>query len=355
MKRVLVSAALATLALPLSAGAHGTMETPLSRVYQCYKEGIERPTSAACAAAVAVSGTQGFYDWNGISQNPDGNHQAFIPDGKLCSANRGNWAGIDLPRTDWVAADLPSTGSFTFTWYATAPHAIRYFRFYVTRDGYDLATPLKWSDLEQFCEVSSSPLVNMRYNLTCGMPGKSGKRILYVIWQRSDSPEAFYACIDANFGGANPTPTLPSPTLPPPVTPTATATRTPTRTNTPTATLRATATVSATPTTRVRGTVTATRTATATATRTPTATATGMRATPTRTNTPTATATSPSGGPCTGVAAFQSCTAYAAGAKVVYNNTLYHALAAVSNTRDCPPNSPYNPSTDNWWANDGGC
>jgi hypothetical protein len=95
------------------------------------------------------------------------------------------------------------------------------------------------------------------------------------------------------------------------------------------------------------GTATATSGATATATRTPTATAT-------RTATATATPTT-GGGVCAGVPAFATCTAYTSGAKVVFNNALYHSIVAIPATRDCPPNSPFNPSNDNWWVNDGGC
>jgi beta-glucanase (GH16 family) len=87
---------------------------------------------------------------------------------------------------------------------------------------------------------------------------------------------------------------------------------------------------------------------------TPTATAT-TAATATPTTGATATATSSGTGNCAGVSAFASCTAYANGAKVVFNNTLYHSIAAVPATRDCPPNSPFDPSTDNWWVNDGAC
>jgi beta-glucanase (GH16 family) len=117
---------------------------------------------------------------------------------------------------------------------------------------------------------------------------------------------------------------------------TKTATATATKTSTPTATTaRATATVTAT------SGATATKTATATATRTATATAT---ATPTT-----------GGGACAGIPAFASCTSYATNASVTYNNSKYHAIAPIPNNRDCPPNSPYNPSTDNWWVNDGGC
>jgi hypothetical protein len=90
---------------------------------------------------------------------------------------------------------------------------------------------------------------------------------------------------------------------------------------------------------------------------TPTATATATsRATATRTATarPTATSTT-SAGQCAGVPAFATCTAYANGAKVVFNNTLYHSIASIPSTRDCPPSSPFDPSNDNWWVNDGGC
>lgn len=56
------------LFLPQAAHAHGSMETPPSRVYGCFLEGPENPKSAACKAAVAAGGTQALYDWNGVNQ-----------------------------------------------------------------------------------------------------------------------------------------------------------------------------------------------------------------------------------------------------------------------------------------------
>jgi hypothetical protein len=58
---------------------------------------------------------------------------------------------------------------------------------------------------------------------------------------------------------------------------------------------------------------------------------------------------------CSGVPAFASCTQYAAGASVIYNNTKYTSIVSIPGSRDCPPNSPFNPSTDNWWTNNGTC
>ena len=70
--------ALSTLAAA-PASAHGTMGDPVSRVAQCYAEGPERPTSAACRAAVAAGGTQALYDWNGIRiGDADGRHRELI-------------------------------------------------------------------------------------------------------------------------------------------------------------------------------------------------------------------------------------------------------------------------------------
>ncbi|MDW5415162.1 lytic polysaccharide monooxygenase [Iodobacter sp. CM08] len=107
-KKYILSAILTSLFTPL-ASAHGTMEVPISRILSCYKEGPESPKSAACQAAVAVSGPQMLYDWSGVNQLPNGNHKAFVPDGQLCAGGKSNYAGMNLARTDWpvtpIAAD----------------------------------------------------------------------------------------------------------------------------------------------------------------------------------------------------------------------------------------------------------
>ena len=96
------SFAAAGLCLAGNAFAHGTMTTPVSRVYACFQGNPENPTNPACAAAKAVGGSQAFYDWNGINQaNANGNHQAVVPDGKLCSGNNPTFRGLDVNRSDW--------------------------------------------------------------------------------------------------------------------------------------------------------------------------------------------------------------------------------------------------------------
>lgn len=186
--------------------AHGSMEIPISRVLNCYKENPESPKSDACKAAVQFGGTQALYDWNGINQAAaNDRHQDIIPDGKLCSAAKDEFKGLDLPRNDWVTTSMVPNGNnqFDFSFWATAPHATKYFKFYITKPTYDFTQPLKWSDLESqpFCTITSVTVVNAHYKMTCPFPSGTGKRLIYVIWQRSDSPEAFYSCSDVVLGG----------------------------------------------------------------------------------------------------------------------------------------------------------
>jgi chitin-binding protein len=211
---------IATIGTPLVL-AHGSMQNPISRVYACYLEGPESPDTVACREAITAGGTQALYDWNEVNiRDAADRHREIIPDGKLCSAGRDKYAAFDQPRSDWATTIMPNTGNYTFVYNAYVPHNNGYFAFYVTRDGFDPATQaLKWSDLEDtpFFRIERPPLVNGAYVMTGPLPqGKTGRHIIYTIWQRYDSAEAFYACSDVWFGSApTPTPTaLPGCTAP---------------------------------------------------------------------------------------------------------------------------------------------
>lgn len=204
----IASAGLAPLAVAAyaaaPAAAHGSMTDPVSRVAACYAEGPESPRSAACKAAVAASGAQAFYDWNAVNiANAAGNHRSLIPNGQLCSAGNDKYQGLDLARADWPASPM-TAGAHTFRYKGTAPHKGS-FELYVTKDGYDPAKPLKWSDLEPapFAKVTDPGMQNGDYVFSGTVPNKSGRHLIYSIWQRSDSPEAFYTCSDVVFGKDN--------------------------------------------------------------------------------------------------------------------------------------------------------
>ena len=182
--------------------AHGTVIMPPARAYQCYLEGPENPTSAACQAAFDIGGSQPFYDWYEINQLPGFfKHKELVTDGHLCSANKDKYKGLDLARNDWVATTLSpdANGEYNFVYHGTAIHDSAYFAFYITKDSYDYSQPLKWSDLEEmpFCTIIQPVLQGDKYQLKCPLPpNKDGRRIIYNIWLRDDSDEAFYACSD---------------------------------------------------------------------------------------------------------------------------------------------------------------
>ncbi|MEV7016435.1 lytic polysaccharide monooxygenase [Streptomyces sp. NPDC093991] len=207
-KAAVAAVGLAPLALTglsaAPAAAHGSMGDPVSRVSQCYAEGPESPASEACRAAVAAGGTQALYDWNGVRiGDAGGRHRELIPDGKLCSAGNEAFKGLDLARTDWPATGV-SSGEHTFKYRVTAPHKGT-FTVYITKPGYDPGKPLAWDDLDLAHPVATStdPAASGGFYTFSGtLPERSGQQLLYAVWQRSDSPEAFYSCSDVTFGGA---------------------------------------------------------------------------------------------------------------------------------------------------------
>ncbi|MGY1399612.1 lytic polysaccharide monooxygenase auxiliary activity family 9 protein [Streptomyces sp. SS10] len=207
-KAAVAAMALAPLALTglaaTPAAAHGSMGDPVSRVFQCFGEGPESPKSEACKAAVAAGGTQALYDWNGVRiGDAGGRHQELIPDGKLCSAGNEAFKGLDLARADWPATSV-SSGDHTFKYRVTAPHKGT-FTVYITKPGYDPAQPLAWDDLDLANPVATSAdpaAADGFYTFSGTLPERSGQQLLYAVWQRSDSPEAFYSCSDVTFGGA---------------------------------------------------------------------------------------------------------------------------------------------------------
>jgi chitin-binding protein len=200
---VLSAAALLSLT-PSPASAHGSVFGPVSRVTACFAEGPETPKSQVCKDLVAESGTQPLYDWNEVNiANADGKHQQLIPDGKLCSANRQKYRALDWARTDWPATPVRA-GSYDFNIRVTAAH-LGTMTMYITKEGFDPTKPLKWSDLDTApVAVHATPRAadNGYYRFTGDLPARTGRHIVYKVWQRHDSPEAFYGCSDVVFGAS---------------------------------------------------------------------------------------------------------------------------------------------------------
>lgn len=194
------------------ATAHGGLTFPATRTYACYVDAIAGGTSGAldpqnemCRQLLAENGNYPFYNWFGnLLSNADGRHREVVPDGKLCGPGP-QFSGVNTPG-DWPTTQVEAGQRVTFQYNAWARHPGRFDQ-YVTKDGWDPSRPLAWDDLEPvpFDSVVNPPLreggpQGAEYYWDATLPDKQGQHVIYSIWTRSDSPEAFYNCSDVTFG-----------------------------------------------------------------------------------------------------------------------------------------------------------
>jgi len=180
--------------------AHGAPTDPVSRVYGCSPDGGKTGT-AACRAAVAANGSP-FTAWDNLRvANVNGRDRQTVPDGQLCSGGLPAYRGLDLARSDWPSTRLTPGASLTMRYASTIPHTGT-FKLYLTKPGYDPAKSLTWSDLPEkpFAEVTDPTLTDGAYRLRATLPSdRTGRHVLYTIWQNSSTPDTYYSCSDVVF------------------------------------------------------------------------------------------------------------------------------------------------------------
>ncbi|WP_031486898.1 lytic polysaccharide monooxygenase [Streptomyces bicolor] len=183
------------------AHAHGAPTDPVSRVYACSPDGGSASRSAACEAAVASNGAP-FTAWDNLRiANVNGRDRQIVPDGQLCSGGLPAYRGLDLARADWPSTRLTPGTALTMRYVSTIPHTGT-FRLYLTKPGYDPTKPLTWSDLPErpFAEVKDPALTDGAYRISAKLPSdRSGRHVLYTVWQNSSTPDTYYSCSDVVF------------------------------------------------------------------------------------------------------------------------------------------------------------
>jgi len=201
MKAPLAALLLSLIASLAPALAHGSMSRPVSRVYQIYLEDPQSPDHPSSRAAIAVAGTQAFYDWHEVNRLvPDYNYRAIIPDGQLASAGRAKYAGLDLLRSDWPKTRV-HRGPYHMIFNAHVPHDPSFFQAFISRQGWNPLQPLRWSDLEPLPGAEFFRRQGNLYTFDTELPARTGHHVLYVIWQRIDpAGEAFFSISDVDFG-----------------------------------------------------------------------------------------------------------------------------------------------------------
>ncbi|WP_433118913.1 lytic polysaccharide monooxygenase auxiliary activity family 9 protein [Micromonospora sp. CA-246542] len=232
---LLLTTALSVSLVP-SASAHGSVVDPPSRNYSCWQRwggDFQNPRMATedpmCWQAWQAD-PQAMWNWNGLfREGVAGNHQGAIPNGQLCSGGRtqnGRYNAMDTVGA-WKTTSVAN--NFRLRFFDQASHGADYIRVYVTKQGFNSATqPLGWNDLELAGQIGNTPASQwdkdtggVSIQIPVSAPGRTGRHIVYTIWQASHLDQSYYLCSDVDFGGgtSTPPPTTPPPTTPPPTTP----------------------------------------------------------------------------------------------------------------------------------------
>ncbi|MFV2013429.1 MULTISPECIES: lytic polysaccharide monooxygenase auxiliary activity family 9 protein [unclassified Micromonospora] len=224
---------LLTTALANVASAHGSVISPASRNYGCLERwgdnhmAPEMATEDPMCYQAWQANAAAMWNWNGLyREGVGGNHQGAIPDGQLCSGGRtegGRYNAMDAIG-DWRATSI--NNSFNVRLFDGASHGADYIRVYVTRQGFNPITQaLGWGNLELVAQIGNTPASQwqsvpsgVQIDIPATAPGRTGRHMVYTIWQASHMDQSYYFCSDVNFGGSNPPPTTAPPTTPPPTT-----------------------------------------------------------------------------------------------------------------------------------------
>ncbi|MEU4562295.1 lytic polysaccharide monooxygenase [Actinoplanes sp. NPDC023936] len=192
-------AAAAVPAVPAAALAHGAPVTPISRTAACGGNGSKTGAAACVAARKATGGRLGAYD-NLRLARVNGEDRARVPDGELCSAGIALYRGLDLARDDFPATEVTSGQRLAVSYRGTIPHRGS-FRIYLTGAGYHPAERLTWDDLgaKPLAEITDPPLTDGAYRMRVTLPQRTGRHILYVVWETSSTPDTYYSCSDLVF------------------------------------------------------------------------------------------------------------------------------------------------------------
>jgi chitin-binding protein len=189
-----------------TASAHGSVVDPATRNYGCwlrwgsdFQNPAMQQQDPMCWQAWQAD-TNAMWNWNGLYRNGSaGNFQAVVPNGQLCSGGRtegGRYNAMDAVG-DWKAQNVG--GNMTIRLYDQASHGADYFLVYVTRPGFNPTTQqLTWSDL-QLVTRTSRYAPSQNYNIPVSIPGRSGRAVIYTVWQASHMDQTYFLCSDVNF------------------------------------------------------------------------------------------------------------------------------------------------------------
>ncbi|SDD20218.1 lytic polysaccharide monooxygenase auxiliary activity family 9 protein [Glycomyces harbinensis] len=193
-KIILSLAGAATLAISASMAAlawgHGYNSDPPSRSALC-AEGEVTDCGAISYEPQSVEGPKGF-------------PAAGPADGQLCAGGNDRFSELDDPRGGNWPTTAVDAGATTFTWTMTVNHATATFDYYITNANYDPTQPLTRDDLG-LTPIASIDMGGAQpdhtMTQTVNLPARTGQHLVFAVWNIADTTNAFYSCIDVDFGG----------------------------------------------------------------------------------------------------------------------------------------------------------
>ncbi len=176
-----------------SAWSHGYVESPKSRAYLSQLQ-EDKDCDPVQYEPQSVENLSGF---------PTG---AIPLDGELASGSKPGFGPLDRQSaTDWVKNPIRD-GKNTFTWFHKAVHATTNWRYYITKQDWDVNKPLTRDAFEStpFCQYDNGgkdPAI--RVNHECEVPERTGYQVIYAVWEIANTANSFYQAIDVDFGDDN--------------------------------------------------------------------------------------------------------------------------------------------------------
>ena len=211
---IVAAMVLAAVGLAAPATAHGSVTDPPTRNYGCLERWGDDHLNPAMAEldpmcwAAFQAEPSAMWNWNGLyRENVGGRHEQVIPNGQLCSGGlteNGRYAAMDTPGP-WTAKQVPDR--FTLTLTDGANHGADYLRIYVSEPGFDpLTQALGWDDITLVKQTGAYP-PQSPYVTDVDLSGRSGRAVLFTIWQASHLDQPYYLCSDIIIGdGPEPEP-----------------------------------------------------------------------------------------------------------------------------------------------------
>ncbi len=190
------------------ADAHGSATDPPSRNYGCWERWGNDHLNPAMATQDPMcwqawrANPNAMWNWNGLyRENVRGNHQAAIPNGQLCSGGHAEGGRYNSLDTVGAWRTVNKDNRFTLTITDQARHGADYIRVYVTNQGFSPTTqPLGWNNLELVAESGRIGSAG-QYQVAVNAGTRTGRHIVYTVWQASHLDQSYYFCSDVVFSG----------------------------------------------------------------------------------------------------------------------------------------------------------